>query len=99
MAVFQLGPQRHFTAPSAAKCSPPFFWSALGRQGAGSGDFLSRLNRWGQFTATPGPGLLTELQVFNRKSAPAAITEARGQEPSGFRSVIRRLRGEAKKPR
>ena len=70
-------------------------WSSRGRFGR----LPLALNRWGQFTATPGPGLLTELQVFNRKSAPAAITEARGQEPSGFRSVLRRLRGEAKKPR
>lgn len=57
------------------------------------------LNRLGHFSTTRGPGLLKELQVFNRKSAPAAITQARVQEPSAFRSVIRRLRGEAKKPR
>jgi len=54
------------------------------------------LNRLGHFSTTRGPGLLKELQVFNRKSAPAAITQ--GQEPSGFRSVIRHLRGEVKKP-
>ena len=56
------------------------------------------LNRWGQFSATRGPVLLRGLQVLNRQSAPSSIPEARGQEPSAFRSVIRRLRGEVKKP-
>jgi hypothetical protein len=44
------------------------------------------LNRWGQFCAMRGPGLLRELQVFNRKSAPAVITEARGL-PRGHSAV------------
>jgi hypothetical protein len=57
------------------------------------------LNRWGQFSAARGPSLLRELQMFDRKPAPAAITVASRQESSAFRSVIRRLRGEAQKPR
>ena len=68
-------------------------WSSRARVGR----LPLTLNRWGQFSATRGPGLLEELHVFNRKSASPATPELRAQEPSAFRSVIRRLRGEDKK--
>jgi hypothetical protein len=116
MAVFQLGLQRHFIAPSAAKCSPPFFWLALGLK--------DPVRATAPHPQLPGVNYVAPaylivgehpqpLWAVQRNAWPRALhraasaqsqvgasghTRGHGQEPSAFRSVIRHLRGEVKKP-